>query len=42
MQVGNPQHEIIVEPLELPEPLRVYQPEAVPEEVPEFQPVEKE
>ena len=36
VNIGEPQREIIVEPLELPEPLRkVEQPERVPQEQPE-------
>jgi hypothetical protein len=41
MQVGNPQREIYIEPLELPEPLRVepsIEPSYTPE-VPEAEPV---
>ena len=40
MDVGQPQREIIVEPLQLPEPLRT-EPEVQPEREPVFQP-EKE
>lgn len=36
MEIGKPVRTIIVEPLELPEPVRpVEQPETVPQEVPE-------
>ena len=40
MDVGEPQREIIVEPLELPEPLRPSaEPERTPQEQPEEEPV---
>jgi hypothetical protein len=42
MDVGQPQREIIVEPLELPEPLRerpASQPESEPSRQPEKEPV---
>ena len=43
MDVGKPQREIYVEPLELPEPLRPAQePESTPEHQPEPERVEKE
>jgi len=38
MDVGEPQREIIVEPIELPEPLRE-QPDYTPEEQPQEEPV---
>ena len=39
MDVGQPQREIIVEPLELPEPLRGEpRPDSVPEHAPAIQP----
>lgn len=38
MEIGKPQREIYIEPIELPEPLRET-PQIVPEEVPEQEPV---
>lgn len=35
MNIGEPKREIIVEPLELPEPLRIEQPEPVEQPVEE-------
>lgn len=34
MEIGQPQRELIVEPLELPEPLRVEEPAVQPKEEP--------
>lgn len=40
MEIGKPQREIYVEPLELPEPLRpAEEPERKPQEQPEEEPV---
>lgn len=38
MRIGEPQREIYVEPIELPEPLREH-PAIQPEEIPEEEPV---
>lgn len=38
MEIGKPQHEHYIEPIELPEPLRE-SPSFQPEEVPEQEPV---
>lgn len=44
MQIGQPKREIIVEPLEMPEPLRITQPAEEPQRQPqhEQEPIEVE